>query len=162
MSQTTQIDCHALSTSVPHTLCMHHNFLSKPCPQAIPVVIMLKSPNNHESVCLQAARLDSSLTKLNSAEGSKLSAAGLATHGSADSSLQASIKAEPGNKAEDTSAAVSSALPSSVSAGVKQEAAAALPMEVDDDAMFQKPSRAVKPDPSEVGCSVCHYDKSAQ
>ncbi|KAL3156798.1 hypothetical protein ABBQ38_001069 [Trebouxia sp. C0009 RCD-2024] len=100
----------------------------------------------------------SSLTKRNSAEGSKLSAAGLATQGSADS-MQPSIKPGPSSKAEDTSVAVTSVLPPSVSvglkaltasAGLKQEAAAALPMEVDDDAMFQrKPSRAVKPDPSE-------------
>lgn len=129
---------------------------------------MLKSTNKHESFCLQGA--PSSLTKRNSAEGSKLSAAGLATQGSADS-MQPSIKPGPSSKAEDTSVAVTSVLPPSVSvglkaltasAGLKQEAAAALPMEVDDDAMFQrKPSRAVKPDPSEVGLDQCYYDQIA-
>lgn len=122
------------------------------CLWTVHVSVMLNSTNNCESICLQAAT--SSLTKRNSAEGSKLSAPGIATQGSADS-MQPSIKPEPGSKAEYTSAADTSALPPSVSAGLKQEAAAALPMEVDDDAMFQKkPSRAVKPDSSEVRINV--------
>lgn len=101
---------------------------------------------------LQAAA--SGLTKRNSAEGSKLSAAGLATLGSTDS-MQPTPKAEPSVKVEGVMQAVSSEAPQSSSMGVKEEPAAALPMEVDDDAMFQrKPSKVVKPEPSEVWQSV--------
>lgn len=99
--------------------------------------------------CLQAAT--SGLTKHNSAEGSKLNTAGLATQGSTDS-MQPTPKAEPGVKVEGVTHAVSSELLQSSSIGSKEEPAAALPMEVDDDAMFQrKPPKAVKPEPSEVG-----------
>ena len=70
------------------------------------------------------------------------------------------IKAEPSIKLQDASTAVSSALTQSVSMGVKEEPAAALPMEVDDDTMFQrKPSKAVKPEPSEVGWTLFYYDE---
>ena len=72
--------------------------------------------------------------------------------------MQPAIKAEPGTKAEGDSNAVSSVLPQNVSVGVKEEPAGALPMEVDDDAMFQqKPSKAVKPETSEVGHSTSYW-----
>lgn len=69
--------------------------------------------------------------------------------------MQPAMKADPGIKAEDASTAVSSAPPQNASVGVKEEPAGALPMEVDDDAMFQKkPSKAMKLETSEVGHSI--------
>ena len=71
--------------------------------------------------------------------------------------MQRANEAKPSVKAEEASNAVSSALPQSDSVAVKEEPAGALPMEVDDDAMFQKkPSKAVKPETSEVGHSTSY------
>lgn len=148
MLQTTPFDCCMSAQLITHTV---HGVQTPFCKSACkPCLYNHAGEHQHcELLALQAAT--SGLTKRTSAEGSKLSAAGLATQGSADS-MQASIKAELGSKAEDTSAAVSSALQQAVSAGTKQEPAAALCMEVDDDAMFQtKPPKAAKPEPSEVG-----------
>lgn len=109
-------------------------------------------------LCLQAA--NSSLTKPTSAEGLKLSATGLVTQGSTES-VPPAIKAELCPKAEDASNAVISALPQNASVGAKEEPAGALPMEVDDDAMFQKkPSKPVKTETSEVGHSTLYWPTS--
>lgn len=98
--------------------------------------------------------VSSGLVKNNSAEGSQLSAAGLAPQGSVEST-QPVIKSDPVVKAEDAGSTVRSAASQDMSRAVKEETSAALPMEVDDDAMFQKkPARPVKPEPSEVGAAV--------
>ena len=91
-----------------------------------------------------------SLIKRTSAEGSQLTASGLATQGSAEST-QPNTRADPGMKSPDADWAASSALLQTDSIESKDELSSAMPMEVDDDAMFQKkPAKAVKPDASEV------------
>ena len=118
-------------------------------------------------IALLLQTVPSGLLKNNSAEGSQLFTAGLAPEGSVEST-QPIIKTDPSVKAEDGSSAVRSALSQDKSGAVKEEASTALPMEVDDDAMFQKKrAKPTKPDPSEVRkavqpthheslCHLCH------
>lgn len=72
--------------------------------------------------------------------------------------MQPAIKAEPSFKAEDASNAVTSALLQNASVAATEAPAGALPMEVDDDAMFQKKSsKPVKSETSEVGHSTLYW-----